>query len=215
MDRESVADSEGEIALGCAVALETCAAVLSDRPVQGRIEEVSRLFRDICGYELECGGDIEELGRRFDQRFLVATSPWYVPLSENCVRNRTVVNGVVRYGSVEGPFGSHVCGCYDAAGFDWRASIGDGLFAHAAVPDAFAAELQFLAYLKREEALAAFSEDAAREAHAGNLAGEFCNAHLARWADDAAALLAEPGRDLFSETAVLAARVVASSTECL
>lgn len=208
--------------LGCAVVLEACARVLADRPNPesvAKLQQVAELVgatvsEDGVG-EVDGAVDVAALAQRFDQRFFVAGNPLYIPLSENCVRQRRVEGERVAYGPVEGAHSAHVAACYEAAGFNWRAALGDGLLAHAAHPDALAAELLFAAWLTRSCTEAAACGNKQQAQHAAALVNQFCDQHLSRWAADAAELLTATGKDLFSQAATLAAHTVEALKEAL
>lgn len=210
--------------LGCAVVLEVCARILAGRPNLESVAELRRVAALVdaadperCAAACEDGEKIDSaaLAQRFDQRFFVTSSPLYIPLSENCIRQRRVVGGQVAYGPVEGADSVHVAACYEAAGFNWRAALGAGLLAHAARPDALAAELLFAAWIARSCAEAAACGDEQQARHAGALAKLFCDQHLSRWAADAAELLAATDEDLFSQAATLAVRAVEALEEAI
>ncbi len=208
--------------LGCAVVLEACAKVLADRPDVESVAELQRVASRMGASvpeagaivrEIDDGLDLASLEGRFDQRFLVAGSSLYVPLSENCVRLRRTEGGRVSYGPVEGAYSAHVVACYEAAGFDWRQALGEGLLARVAPPDSLAAELLFAAWLARGGAEAAAAGDELRARHMEALGRQFCEQHLSRWAADASELLAATGEDFFSQVAALAARTTEALAE--
>ncbi len=192
--------------LGCATVLEACAGVLADRPTAESLSCLQQVaaVAGWVGFERFSAG--VKLDQLFDQRFLVAGGSLYVPLSENSVRHRKAEAGRVAHGPVEGAYSAHVAACYEAAGFNWRDAMGNGLFAHAAPPDTLAAELLFTAWLVRSWVQPAESGAEQQSCHAAVLAKQFCEQHLSRWASDAAALLAVGEEDLFSQAAGLAAQ---------
>ncbi|MCI2241203.1 molecular chaperone TorD family protein [Adlercreutzia faecimuris] len=194
--------------LGVAAVLDACAAVFlsrPDEPVVAAVRHVARALGDDRFDDVTVDAD---LAQRFDDRLLVAVSPWYVPLTESCVRGAWQEDGRWRYGTVDGPEAIHVQRCYQAVGFDHRALPGDEVTVAALAPDALGAELAFTAFLLRSAAELE-ERDPEGAAHALGLARQFVHAHLGAWADTAAECLAWRGDDLYARTAALAADVVA------
>lgn len=121
--------------------------------------------------------------RAFFNRLIVPCSSAYVPLSEQCIRTATCIEGYWTFGAVDGTHRRHVLRCYRHAGFDHRRLCGFEPIVGSLRPDALAAECAFMAFL-----LAGTAKASDAEAAGGRIdyANAFLREHLNAWVADAA-----------------------------
>lgn len=125
-----------------------------------------------------------ELKQAFFDRLVIASSPVFVPLSEQSMRDARYRDGHWKFGAVDGSITRHVMRCYEHAGFDHRQLRGAEPLVRSLRPDALAAECAFMAFLLAGDDAAV--EEATEETGRGAYADAFLDAHLGLWACDAA-----------------------------
>lgn len=119
-------------------------------------------------------GDLEQ---RFYDRFVIGVSPLYLPAIESCILDaREDEHGRLEPGHMDGPRMTEVLACYRTYGFDHRALEGFQPLVGALRPDHLAAELAFMAHLRRVQAMGG-----EKGAAAGRFADEFLKRHLLSW----------------------------------
>lgn len=188
---------------GVRVLAEACAEALVNEPsdqVVGDLQKVARALGDdrFDGVEAD-----DALRQRYYDRTVVASSPYFVPLIESSVANRTENGGRVSFGAVSSSRSDHVLRCHKAAGFDYTGMRGYKIAVKNLHPDSMASELAFMAYLAEaavEELEAGKGPDCAGE----RLLLDFAKRHT-RWFGDAARLMAATDDDLYARVAALAA----------
>ena len=195
-------DDDAREALGVCHLLRLASRVLASRPVKEDVDELE-MIAVLLGFEDFGGHDAFSLAERFDDRFYVPGSRWYVPLTESCVRRAQCEGGAYRYASKESPYRSHAMRCYAAAGFRWEDVAGDAP-GHAIEPDSLAVELAFLAYLKECEAATVREGDAASAERCAGLSASFARDHACCWLTKAISCLESSQEDFFSRTVRLA-----------
>lgn len=198
---ETAAESAME-ARAAGLVYETLAEALLNVPDERILSDVARVA-DVLGAEglgrFEAGADLEQ---RYFDRFFVPSSPYFVPLSESCLRGSAVVDGARRYGPTAGPDIDHVEQCYRSWSFELSSLTGYPLAVKTLRADSLASELAFAALLAQAESEAR-SEDEAKRCRTWR--GRFVNRHLARWADQAAEAVAETDDDFFARLCALVA----------
>lgn len=122
----------------------------------------------------ESAGDLEQ---RFYDRFVIGVSPLYLPAIESCILDaREDERGRLEPGHMDGPRMTEVLACYRTYGFDHRALEGFQPLVGALRPDHLAAELAFMAHLRRVQEMGG-----EKGAAAGRFADEFLKRHLLSW----------------------------------
>lgn len=187
--------------------LETCVALLISEPSQALLEAALHLASAL-GTPIESNtADIDALKQRFYDRFLVSSSPWFVPANEQCIRKARTDGGKTTYPSIEGTHSRHVAECYKTSGFDYRKLQGHAPAVNRLLPDSLASELAFAASLRLRESEAATDE---QSQYYRTYADRFMEAHPSRWVDAYSALVKAKGVDFYSEWIALTARIVAA-----
>lgn len=191
---------------GFALVADVVARALAQQPdveVVGAVQRVADALGDDRFADVRPG---DELDQRFFNRFVVTSSPYYLPLVEGSVREAYEEDGVLRYGPLRSKHSDHVLACYRSVRFDHGDWGARGVVARGLKPDALACELEFMASL----ALVA-SGDAATGAAEAPGAGETPGADAEGRAAAAQRLLArfaaEHARPWFGRAAEYAARV--------
>ena len=194
--------NDRELAQAAATVFEACAEAFLNEPVEAVVEDV-RLVASALGPEAGASWvACEALEQRMYDRVIVPTSPFYVPLFENCIAVH-VRDGV--YGPLGGVRCSEVAKCYKAAGFDYRSLAASPSIKAVVHADYIGCECAFLAFLKRCEAESA---DEAGRAHINDLARQFARSHAGLWFSPARDLMAEAGEDFYTDVATLAESAV-------
>lgn len=187
---------------------ETLVALLINEPSQGLLQAAQQLARTLDEPIVSDVSDIDSLKQRFYDRFLIPTSPLFVPCNEQCIRNSSIVDGRTAFPSVGGALSRHVVECYKAVGFDYRELRGCAPAISRLLPDSLASELAFVASMRLRESTASTSElaQSCRE-----YADKFLAQHLTKWVDAYASFAEAKAADFYSEWARLAARIVTAS----
>ncbi|MEG2517389.1 MAG: molecular chaperone TorD family protein [Raoultibacter sp.] len=149
------------------------------------------------------------LQQRYYDRFLVPSSKWYIPLSENSVKRACLTDAGWVFGPTTGPDSLHVLECYHAAHFDFRALRGFAPLVESVRADALVVEVTFMAYLRQHEAQSASGEDASRW---NCFAQQFLAAHLGGWLGKVVTIMDSTENDFYFEVVCALARWVQSQT---
>lgn len=189
---------------------ETCAALLINEPSRDLLNAAQQLARMLEKPIASDVSDADTLKQRFYDRFLIPSSPWFIPANEQCIRKASITGNTLVFPSVEGALSRHVAECYRNVGFDYRKLRGYRPAINRLLPDSLASELAFVASMKLREATAQTSELAQ---NCRKYTDAFIAQHLARWADTYALHAEEKGVDFYSEWARLIASVVAAEAE--
>lgn len=136
--------------------------------------------------------NIDSLQLRYADRFIVPSSAYYAPLSENCIRTASEQCGALTFGQLDGPYREHVSKCYAATGFKRPAGCGRD--------DSLAAELSFMAYLAAVQANVE-ADDVARAAL--DWQQRFLSDHLGAWTQTAMRVLLRSDDDFYAHAAAL------------
>lgn len=190
--------------------LETCVAMLINEPSSNLVEASGQIASALSMPLTSDATDIDSLKQRFYDRFVISSSPWFVPSNEQCIRKARFEGGTLVFSSVEGTYSRHVVECYKTVGFDYRKLQGYEPVVNRLLPDSLAAELAFLASMRLREAEAETDEQA-QSCRA--YADKFATEHLAKWVDSYAAFAEMKGVDLYSEWAQIIARIVSAETD--
>lgn len=190
-----------EEARAAAMVYEACAEVLLNLPRADIVHDIGRSAALLGSNAFADVVADEHLEQRFYDRLFVATSHWFVPLGESCIRGMHHDGTVRRFGPTADSRTDHVGACYRAAGFDFTALQGLDLAVRSLRPDSLAAELAFMAYLSHREAAA---PDAGTAEQCRQLGLTFLDQHLACWVGAAAQALAEPGDDFYARAVAFA-----------
>lgn len=191
---------------GVSVLMRLCADALLNEPTQGMLDATRRACAVVgldCCNEVVC---TPQLRQRFDDRFFVATSPFYVPLTESSVRDLRLVDAVPHYATVDGLYARQVVGCYQAVGFDYRCLKGFSLSVATLKPDSMACELSFMAFLASSAASCARAKPSASK-RAYQLLVQFAQQHAQAWFSQAACCLRMRDDDFYAQVAQVAAWV--------
>lgn len=195
------------VARGFGLLTQTCAAALACEPTPEVLADMARVGVALGDGRFAGMEATPALGQRFFDRFVVSSTPYFVPLTESAVVGRRESDGRVRYGSLSSVRCDHVLRCYRSVGFDYRSLCGCEAVVQGMRPDAMVCELTFMSRL----AYAAAGEDGAA---AERLLLAFAREH-ARWFSDAAACLAASDDDLYARVAALAAEQTSLLVETL
>ncbi|WP_417143218.1 molecular chaperone TorD family protein [Raoultibacter massiliensis] len=188
---------------------EACAALLVNEPSQDLLEAAQQLARMLERPIASDISDIDALKQRFFDRFLIPSSPWFVPANEQCIRKSSLTDSAVVFPSVEGEHSRHVIECYKVIDFDYRKLKGYAPAINRLLPDSIASELAFVASMKLRESTAQTNDLAQgyRE-----YSDKFIDHHLAKWVNTYALYAERKGVDFYSEWARLIASVVTEET---
>ncbi len=195
---------------GFALVADVVARALAQQPdveVVGAVQRVADALGDDRFADVRPG---DELDQRFFNRFVVTSSPYYLPLVEGSVREAYEEDGVLRYGPLRSKHSDHVLACYRSVRFDHGDWGARGVVARGLKPDALACELEFMASLAQAACDGATEEE--REA-AQRLLARFAGDHAARWFGRAAGYAARIEDDFYARLVVLAAESVEALAE--
>lgn len=192
-------------ALAESTILETCAAVLVGKPSREMLDAASCLAEALGRPLTSDTSDADALEQRFYDRFLIPSSPWFVPSNEQCIRMARDEGGRIAFPSIEGVHSRHVAACYREAGFDFRRIEGYAPAVGRLLPDSLVAELAFVSSMRLRESQAE-TENEARGLRA--YADRFTDEHLGRWVGRYAELARSKGADFYMEWIDLTAHVV-------
>ena len=203
---------------GFALVADTVARALAQPPSAEVVGEVHRVAEALGDDRFAAVAPGESLDQRFFNRFVVSTSPYFLPLVEGSVREAYEDDGRLRYGPLRSRHSDHVQACYRSVGFDPSAAAwgAEGAVAQTLKPDALACELEFMASL----ALVASGDAAAgaaeapeadaegRAAAAQRLLARFAAEHARPWFGRAAEYAARVDDDFYARLIALAAESV-------
>ncbi|MCI2240862.1 molecular chaperone TorD family protein [Adlercreutzia faecimuris] len=195
---------------GFALVADVVARALAQQPdveVVGAVQRVADALGDDRFADVRPG---DELDQRFFNRFVVTSSPYYLPLVEGSVREAYEEDGVLRYGPLRSKHSDHVLACYRSVRFDHGDWGARGVVARGLKPDALACELEFMASLAQAACDGATEEE--REA-AQRLLARFAGDHAARWFGRAAGYAARIEDDFYARLVALAAESVEALAE--
>lgn len=195
---------------GFALVADVVARALAQQPdveVVGAVQRVADALGDDRFADVRPG---DELDQRFFNRFVVTSSPYYLPLVEGSVREAYEEDGVLRYGPLRSKHSDHVLACYRSVRFDHGDWGARGVVARGLKPDALACELEFMASLAQAACDGATEKE--REA-AQRLLARFAGDHAARWFGRAAGYAARIEDDFYARLVALAAESVEALAE--
>lgn len=173
----------------CATMAELLAFALSHEPT----EELLQLLSDCSIPLLE---DIEPTAKnvrqRYYDRFVVPSSPLYIPIVESSLRRATITDGRRRFASLSSRYGEHVSECYSSLGFSSEAESTNPNV-QSKYPDSMANELRFMSILARR-----LLESSAEKVAAANALQTFIRAHPLQWFGVAYEIASSSELDLYA-----------------
>lgn len=203
---------------GFALVADAVARALAQPPSAEVVGEVRRMAEALGDDRFAAVAPGDDLDQRFFNRFVVTSSPYFLPLVEGSVREAYEEEGRLRYGPLRSRHEDHVLSCYRAVGFDPAASAwgARGAVAQGLKPDALACELEFMASLAlaaggdaaADPSSAADPDAAERAAAARRLLARFSAEHARHWFGRAAEYAARTDDDFYARLIALAAESV-------
>lgn len=188
--------------LGVAKVYEVCAEALLNLPTKKIIGDVIRVAEILESDAFDGITFDDTFEQRYYDRFFVPSSPWFIPLSESCIRGAHVVDGVWHFGLVADAGTDHVAACYTSANFDPTDLQGFDLAVQSLRGDSLAAELSFMAYLAQQEAVSSPEKSAT---HVRSLEEEFLKRHMIPWVGKGAEALVHSDDDFYARFVAFAA----------
>lgn len=182
-----------------ALMYEAFAAALLDAPSPASTERM-RLIAERLGVPSAAGsGSADDGERRFSERFLVASSPLYLPATESHLRDAVCEeDGSWKLAPSDGRHMTHVVRCYRQLGFEFRKLRGSQALVQSARPDHVAFEVAFVASVLLGAAQAAERGEGHHAKAAQAFADAFVEEHLARWAARLAAFAEKTAYDYYA-----------------
>lgn len=169
-----------DVLLGFMVAADVVYTALVNKPSPEIVADVCNVGRILDIDSCESFEANQELEQRYYDRFYVPTSPYFIPLVENSIREACSVGVHKRYGSTKGMFSREVLASYQALHFNYKALPGDEVAVRSLKPDSLASEIAFMSALA-DKATAGDSPNPAASAAALRLLGLFAREHPQRW----------------------------------
>lgn len=205
-------DNDGLLAteaLDMASLLEACGNVFLNHPDETVLDSLRIVAQTADNHDFDDIAADDPLRQRYEERLVQTDSPLYVPLFESSIAGSTVdEKGAVHYGPTHDDRTAHVLLRYEELEFDPSTLAGAPDTAERLHPDSIAAELAFLAFLKKEEAASWEMGDHASAVRWHEVARAFSREHPNAWLALAAERLAAGDDDLYARACNLAAEAV-------